>query len=534
MSYTREAPLTNRILAVGEGGFEPPASCTQSRCATTALLPGVPSPGLLLSYCPVPAGGPGRTVAAARSVDSASRMKTVVEPLEGNKVKLSVEVDEQEFEKALDAAFRKIAREVRIPGFRPGKAPRRVLEARHGQGRGPPGGAAGRAARLLRPGPPRPRRRRHRPARDRHHRRPGDGPGGLRRRGRGPAPAPAGRLRRPAGRRCPNPEVDRGGDHRPRSTGSATTSASCPPVGRPARDGDHLTIDLKGTRDGEPVAGHDAPTTSSTSWAAAPSCPSSTTSSRGPRPATSSASTPSCPTARSSSRCWSRRSRRRSSPRSPTSGPARRRSSTPSRSCGPTSSSGSALVKRVQAPAGAAQPGGRGAGRAGDRGRRPSRWSTPSSSAGPTTSSTGSRPRAPPSPSTSRPPARPRSSSSPSCGQAATQAVKADLALRAVADAEEHRGRPTTRSTPRSPGWPSGSGRSRPSSAPTRARRPDARGTLGCQEEQGVGVARRPRRGRRRGGSPHRPSPVVTRAPSRTATAPDQSPSAAETGEAEA
>ena len=60
-------------------------------------------------------------------------MKSVVEPLEGNKVKLSVEIDEQEFEKALDSAFRRIAREVRIPGFRPGKAPRRVLEARLGK-----------------------------------------------------------------------------------------------------------------------------------------------------------------------------------------------------------------------------------------------------------------------------------------------------------------------------------------------------------------------------------------------------------------
>ena len=59
-------------------------------------------------------------------------MRSSVEPLEGNKVKLSVEVDEQEFEKALDAAFRRIAREVRIPGFRPGKAPRRILEARIG------------------------------------------------------------------------------------------------------------------------------------------------------------------------------------------------------------------------------------------------------------------------------------------------------------------------------------------------------------------------------------------------------------------
>ena len=60
-------------------------------------------------------------------------MKAVVEPLEGNKVKLSIEVDEQEFEKDIDAAFRKIAREVRVPGFRPGKAPRRILEARLGK-----------------------------------------------------------------------------------------------------------------------------------------------------------------------------------------------------------------------------------------------------------------------------------------------------------------------------------------------------------------------------------------------------------------
>ncbi len=61
-------------------------------------------------------------------------MKAVVEPLEGNKVKLSVEVDEQEFEKAVDAAFRKMAKEVRVPGFRPGKVPRRLLEARIGPG----------------------------------------------------------------------------------------------------------------------------------------------------------------------------------------------------------------------------------------------------------------------------------------------------------------------------------------------------------------------------------------------------------------
>ncbi len=60
-------------------------------------------------------------------------VRSTVEPLEGNKVKVVVEVEEAEFEKELDAAFRRLAQEVRLPGFRPGKAPRKVLEARIGQ-----------------------------------------------------------------------------------------------------------------------------------------------------------------------------------------------------------------------------------------------------------------------------------------------------------------------------------------------------------------------------------------------------------------
>ena len=59
-------------------------------------------------------------------------MKTAVEPLEGNKVKLSVEVDESEMDSAVESAIRRIAHEVRIPGFRPGKAPRRLLESKLG------------------------------------------------------------------------------------------------------------------------------------------------------------------------------------------------------------------------------------------------------------------------------------------------------------------------------------------------------------------------------------------------------------------
>ncbi|MEO9165258.1 MAG: trigger factor, partial [Aquihabitans sp.] len=59
-------------------------------------------------------------------------MKATVEPQEGNKVKLSITVDSDEFETQIDAAFKRIAREVNIPGFRRGKAPRALLEARIG------------------------------------------------------------------------------------------------------------------------------------------------------------------------------------------------------------------------------------------------------------------------------------------------------------------------------------------------------------------------------------------------------------------
>ena len=97
-------------------------------------------------------------------------MRATAEPEEGNKVRLSVEIDEAEMDEALDEVMRRLSREVRVPGFRPGKVPRRVIEARMG------GAAAlrGEALRealpdLLRPGGHRHRGRSHRPAGDRHH-----------------------------------------------------------------------------------------------------------------------------------------------------------------------------------------------------------------------------------------------------------------------------------------------------------------------------------------------------------------------------
>jgi trigger factor len=59
-------------------------------------------------------------------------MRASASPMEGNRTRLSVEVDESELDKALDATVRRLSQQVRVPGFRPGHVPRRVLEARLG------------------------------------------------------------------------------------------------------------------------------------------------------------------------------------------------------------------------------------------------------------------------------------------------------------------------------------------------------------------------------------------------------------------
>jgi trigger factor len=60
-------------------------------------------------------------------------MRASTQPADGNKVKLSVEIDESEFDQAIEGTLRRLAREARLPGFRPGKVPRRLLAARMGR-----------------------------------------------------------------------------------------------------------------------------------------------------------------------------------------------------------------------------------------------------------------------------------------------------------------------------------------------------------------------------------------------------------------
>jgi trigger factor len=60
-------------------------------------------------------------------------MPTTVEETDRHKVKLTVEVPPDRIGKDLDAAYRRIAQQVKVPGFRKGKAPRKVIDAQIGR-----------------------------------------------------------------------------------------------------------------------------------------------------------------------------------------------------------------------------------------------------------------------------------------------------------------------------------------------------------------------------------------------------------------
>jgi trigger factor len=61
-------------------------------------------------------------------------LKSTVEQLSPTRVRINVEVPFDELKPSFDRAYRKLAKQVKIPGFRPGKAPARVLESRLGRG----------------------------------------------------------------------------------------------------------------------------------------------------------------------------------------------------------------------------------------------------------------------------------------------------------------------------------------------------------------------------------------------------------------
>ncbi len=60
-------------------------------------------------------------------------MKSSVEQLSPTRVRINVEVPFTELEPEFQRAYKELARQVRLPGFRPGKAPAKLLEARVGR-----------------------------------------------------------------------------------------------------------------------------------------------------------------------------------------------------------------------------------------------------------------------------------------------------------------------------------------------------------------------------------------------------------------
>ena len=221
-------------------------------------------------------------------VDSPTRMRATAEPDEGNKVRLSVEIDESEVDEALDG--------VRAPALHARSASRASAPARcparcsRPAWAGPPRCGARRCARRCptsTPGPsptprstpsPRPRST-SRPARS-----------------RGPVTFDAVVEVRPDGRRSPgygglqvtlpsievtDEEVDAQVD---RLRDQLRRAGRGRPPGRRRRPRHHRHHTATPT---EPTTRTWPSRTSSTRWAAAPWCPSSTTSSAGPRPATS-------------------------------------------------------------------------------------------------------------------------------------------------------------------------------------------------------------------------------------------------------
>jgi trigger factor len=60
-------------------------------------------------------------------------VKTDVEELSPTRVRLTIEVPFDELKPSVDRAYREVARQVRVPGFRPGRVPPRVIDQRIGR-----------------------------------------------------------------------------------------------------------------------------------------------------------------------------------------------------------------------------------------------------------------------------------------------------------------------------------------------------------------------------------------------------------------
>ena len=60
---------------------------------------------------------------------------TTLKQLDPTQVELEISISPEEFRAATDAAFKQLARTAKVPGFRPGKVPRKIFEQQYGTAR---------------------------------------------------------------------------------------------------------------------------------------------------------------------------------------------------------------------------------------------------------------------------------------------------------------------------------------------------------------------------------------------------------------
>ncbi|MGN0301619.1 MAG: trigger factor family protein, partial [Anaerotardibacter sp.] len=60
-------------------------------------------------------------------------MNTNIEALEGNQIKIAFEIEASEVDARIKRTYKKFAKRYNFPGFRPGKAPRPVIDSMVGE-----------------------------------------------------------------------------------------------------------------------------------------------------------------------------------------------------------------------------------------------------------------------------------------------------------------------------------------------------------------------------------------------------------------
>ncbi len=67
-------------------------------------------------------------------MESCAAVKATKEALSPTRVKVTIEVPFEELSDDLASAYKRIASQIRVPGFRPGKVPARIVDQRVGRG----------------------------------------------------------------------------------------------------------------------------------------------------------------------------------------------------------------------------------------------------------------------------------------------------------------------------------------------------------------------------------------------------------------